>query len=139
VSAGAATAENRRDQRHWSLVLPHAPLPEALAICLDMVGSKRYERAAISWHARFCSYAPALTFSDTQALITALAALPGSDQAVAAAQLAALSRRYCLDDVADTVESWSAARPVPFAARQRPVPSRAARGSTSRSQHPTAA
>src|SRR3954453_3885837 len=100
MTEGPAPQPGPRRQRHWSLVLPHAPLPEALAICLDMVGSKRYERAAISWHARFCSYAPALTFGDAQALMTALAALPGSRRAVAAAQLAALSRRYCLDDVA---------------------------------------
>jgi hypothetical protein len=104
-----------------------------------MVGSKRYERAAISWHTRFCSYAPELTFPDAQALMTALAALPGSEQAVAAAQLAALSRRYCLDDVADTVERWSAVRPIPFGARKRPGPSRTARGSTPRSHHPSAA
>jgi hypothetical protein len=126
-------------RRHWSLVLPHAPLPEALAICLDMVGSKRYERAAISWHTRFCSYAPGLTFSDAHALMTALAALPGSEQAVAAAQLATLSRRYGLDDVADTVESWSAARPTLFTARQRLVPPRPARGPAPRGHHPTAA
>ena len=139
MTAGATTAENARDQRHWSLVLPHAPLPEALAICLDMVGSKRYERAAISWHTRFCGYAHELTFSDAEAMMMALAALPGSEQAVAAAQLAALSRRYGLDDVADIVESWLAARPIPFGGRQRPVPSRAARGSTRRTHHQTAA
>lgn len=139
MSAGATTAENRRSQRHWSLVLPHAPLPESLAICLDMIGSSRYERAAISWHTRFCAYAPGLTFSDAQAMMTALAALPGSGQTVAATQLAALSRRYGLDDVADTVERWSAARSIAFGARQRPLPSRAARGSTPRSHHPTAA
>jgi hypothetical protein len=104
-----------------------------------MLASTRYERAAISWHTRFCSYAPDLTFVDAQAMMTALAALPGSYQSVAAAQLAALSRRYGLDDVADTVESWSAARPIPFGPRQRPLPSRAARGPTPRSQHPTAA
>ena len=139
MSTRATTAENLRNPRHWSLVLPHAPLPEALAICLDMVGSERYERAAISWHTRFCSYAPGLTFSDAQALMTALAALPGSKQAVAAAQLAALSRRYCLDEVADTVERWSAARPIPLAAPRQPLPSRAARRSAPRSHHPTAA
>jgi hypothetical protein len=102
-----------------------------------MVGSKPYERAAISWHTRFCSHAPALTFSDAQSMLTALAALPGSEQAMAAAQLAMLSRRYGLDDVADTVERWSAARPVHFGARQR-LTSRARR-STGRSHHPTAA
>ena len=139
MSGHATTAESLRDQRHWSLVLPHAPLPEALAICLDMIGSKRYERAAISWHTRFCSYAPGLTFSDAQALMTALASLPGSEQAVSAAQLAALSRRYGLDDVAETIERWSAARPIPFAPRKRLVPSRAARTSTPRGQHPSVA
>jgi hypothetical protein len=139
VSTRATTAEDLRNPRHWSLVLPHAPLPEALAICLDMVGSKGYERAAISWHTRFCSHAPGLTFSDAQALMTALAALPGPEQAAAAVRLAALSRRYCLEDVADIVERWSAARPIPLAARARSVGSRAARGSTPRSHHPTAA
>jgi hypothetical protein len=139
MSAGTTTLGNPRARRHWSLVLPHAPLPEALAICLDMVGSERYERAAISWHTRFCAYAPELTFSDAQALMTALAALPGSERAAAAAQLAALSRRYWLDDVADTVESWVATQPTALAARTRPVPSRAARLPSPRSHHPTAA
>ena len=139
MSAGATTPGNPRAQRHWSLLLPHAPLPEALAICLDMVGSQRYERAAISWHTRFCAYAPAMTFPDAQAMMTALAALPGSDKAAAAAQLAALSRRYGLGDVADAVESWLATRPISLAARTRPVPSRAARLPSPQSHHPTAA
>jgi hypothetical protein len=139
MSAGTTTPGNLRAQRHWSLVLPHAPLPEALAICLDMVGSRRYERAAISWHTRFCAYAPAMTFLDAQATMTALAALPGSDQAAAAAQLAALSRRYGLGDVADAVESWLASRPSTLAARKRPVPSRAAPFPSPRSHQPTAA
>jgi hypothetical protein len=139
MSAGATTPGNPQARRHWSLVLPHAPLPEALAICLDMVGSKRYERAAISWHTRFCAYAPELTFSDAQALMTALAALPGSEQAAGAAQLAALSRRYWLDDVADTLERWMAARPIPLATRPRPGASHAARRFTPRGHHPTAA
>jgi hypothetical protein len=137
VKADARTAaDNLGDQRHWSLVLPRAPLPEALAICLDMVGSKRYERAAISWHTRFCSYAPELTFSDAHAVMTALAALPGSRPAAAASRLAELSRRYWLDDVADTVERWAATRPSTVAARKRPG---AARRFTPRGHHPTAA
>jgi hypothetical protein len=104
-----------------------------------MIGTERYERAALSWHTRFCSYAPELTFSDAQALMTALAALPGYEQAIPAAQIAALSRRYGLDEVADTVERWSAARPIPLAAPRQPVTSRAARRSAPRSHHPTAA
>jgi hypothetical protein len=137
--SAAATTQGSPAQRHWSLILPHAPLPEALAICLDMVGSRRYERAAISWHTRFCAYAPAMTFLDAQATMTALAALPGSDQAAAAAQLAALSRRYGLGDVADAVESWLATRPISLAARKRPVPARTARLPSPRGHHPTAA
>src|SRR3954453_7281501 len=139
MTEGPAPQPGPQTQRHWSLVLPHAPLPEALAICLDMVGSRRYERAAISWHTRFCAYAPAMTFLDAQATMTALAALPGSDQAAAAAQLAALSRRYGLGDVADAVESWLATRPISLAVRKRPVPSRTARLPSPRGQHPTAA
>jgi hypothetical protein len=139
MSAGVTTPGGPRARRHWSLVLPRAPLPEALAICFDMVGSKRYERAAISWHTRFCAYAPDLTFSDAQALMTALAALPGSEPAAAAAQLAELSRRYWLDDVADIVESWAATRPITLAARTRPGASQAARRFTPRDHHPTAA
>jgi hypothetical protein len=139
MSAGARTPGNPGAQRHWSLLLPHAPLPEALAICLDMVGSQHYERAAISWHTRFCAYAPAMTFLDAQAMMTALAALPGPDQAAAAAQLAALSRRYGLGDVAEAVESWLATRPISLAARRRPVLSRAARSPSPRGHHPTAA
>jgi hypothetical protein len=139
MSAGATTPETRRTPRHWSLVLPHAPLPEALAICLDMIGSKRYERAAISWHTRFCAYAPELTFSDAQALMTALAALPGSEHGAAAARLAELSRRYWLDDVAETVERWVASRPTTSGAWKPPRRSQAERRFTPRSHHPTAA
>jgi len=104
-----------------------------------MLGSQRYERAAISWPTRFCAYAPELTFSDAQALMTALAALPGSERAAAAAQLAALTRRYGLGEVADAVENWLATRPIGLAARTRAVPSRAARLPSPRSHHPTAA
>lgn len=139
MSPGAATPGSRRAHRHWSLVLPHAPLPEALAICLDMLGSKRYERAAISWHTRFCAYAPAMTFSDAQATMTALAALPGSEQAAAAAQLAALSRRHGLGDVAEVVESWLAGRPITLAAREPRLRSRATHLASPRGHHPTAA
>jgi hypothetical protein len=103
-----------------------------------MVGSKRYERAAISWHTRFCSYAPELTFSDAQAVMRALAALPGPEPAAAASQLAELSRRYWLDDVAETVERWVAARPTTLAARRRPGASQAARRFAPRGQHPAA-
>jgi len=63
MTARPTTDQTPQARRHWSLILPHAPLPEALAICLDMVGSGRYERAAISWHTRFCAYAPGLTFA----------------------------------------------------------------------------
>jgi len=93
MTTGPKTQRRARAQRHWSLILPHAPLPEALAICLDMVGSARYERAAISWHTRFCAYAPGLTFADAQAALTALAAFPDSSRSAAAAQLATLTRR----------------------------------------------
>jgi hypothetical protein len=104
-----------------------------------MVGSKRYERAAISWHARFCGYTPDLTFSDAQAVMTALAALPGSERDVAAAQLARLSRRYGLGDVANIVESWMATRAIRRLARQRPGATQAARRFKPRGHHPTAA
>jgi hypothetical protein len=131
----------RRDetQRHWSLILPHAPLPEALAICLDMVGSGRYERAAISWHTRFCAYAPGLTFADAQAVLTALAAFPDSSRIDAAAQLATLARRYGLDEVADVVDSWLAERPVALVVRQRPRVARGTSPPQAQTHHPTAA
>jgi hypothetical protein len=104
-----------------------------------MIGSTHYERAAISWHTRFCGYAPDLTFSDAQAVMAALAALPSSEQPTAASQLAELSRRYSLDDVADTVERWLASRASTPATWQRPSASRAARPFTARGHHPTAA
>jgi hypothetical protein len=104
-----------------------------------MIGSTRYERAAISWHTRFCAYAPELTFSDAQKVMTALAALPGPEQGAAATQLAILSRRHGLDDVADVVESWVTTRRVPLLARPRPGATQASRRFTPRGHHPTAA
>jgi hypothetical protein len=126
-------------RRHWTLILPHAPLPEALAICLDMVGSKRYERAAISWHTRFCAYAPGLTFADAHATLEALAAFPDFRRVAAAAQLAFLSRRYGLDDVAEVVDSWVAERPIALAAREQLVLPRATPLPSPQTHHPTAA
>ena len=141
MNAGATRPGNPRAQRHWSLVLPHAPLPEALAICLDMIGSERYERAAISWHTRFCAYAPELSFYDAQRVMTALAALPGPEQGAAATQLARLSRRHGLGDVAGVVERWISTRTVPPSARARsgPAPASASRRFTPRGHHQTTA
>jgi hypothetical protein len=137
MTTGPKTQRRARAQRHWSLILPHAPLPEALAICLDMVGSARYERAAISWHTRFCAYAPGLTFADAQAALTALAAFPDSSRSAAAAQLATLTRRYGLDEVADVVDSWLAERPVALVVRQRGA--RATSFPQAETHHPSAA
>ena len=140
MTAGATTPRNRsRAPRHWSLVLPHAPLPEALAICLDMVGSKRYERAAISWHTRFCAYAADLTFSDAHAVMTALAALPGSDKDIAATQLALLSRRYGLGEVAEVVEGWAASQAIRGRTEKTAGARRRTRLIATRGHHPTTA
>ena len=139
MTTGRTTQRRAGAQRHWSLILPHAPLPEALAICLDMVGSERYERAAISWHTRFCAYAPGLTFADAQAVLTALAAFPDSSRIDAAAQLATLTRRYGLDEVADVVDSWLAERPVALVVRQRPRGPRATSQPQAKTHHPSPA
>ena len=105
----------------------------------DMVGSGRYERAAISWHTRFCAYAPGLSFADAQATLAALAAFPGPRRVAAAAQLAFLSRRYGLDDVAEVVDSWVADRPIVLAAREQRVGPRATPLPSVHPHHPTAA
>src|SRR5436190_7443002 len=139
MTDGPTTQPGPQPHRHWSLALPHAPLPEALAICLDMVGSGRYERAAISWHTRFCAYAPDLTFSDAKAALTALAAFPDSTHAAAARQLAALSRRYGLDEVAEVVDAWLAERPVAPVAPRRPFRPPAGRFPPAHTHSPRAA
>jgi hypothetical protein len=136
MTAGPSTEQT---PRHWSLILPHAPLPEALTICLDLVGSGRYERAAISWHTRFCAYAPGLTFADAQATLAALAAFPDSRRVATAAQLAVVSQRYGLDDVAEVVDKWVADRQIVLAARQQRVLPRATPLPSAQTHHPTAA
>jgi hypothetical protein len=140
MTAGPTFEQTPQRRRHWSLILPHAPLPEALAICLDMVGSGRYERAAISWHTRFCGYAPSLTFSDAQAALAALAAFPDARRvAAAAAQLAGLSRRYGLNEVAEVVDSGLAAKPVAIVAREQAVLAPPTPLPSTQAHHPTAA
>lgn len=96
--------------RRWTLILPRAPLPEALAICLDLLehDTARFEPAAVSWHGRFCVHAPRITIVEARSALAALDDLRGADRDAAARRLRALSLRHDLDEVAETLARWLA-------------------------------
>lgn len=116
ADAGGAPAVEGRPAaarvRRWTLVLSGAPLPEALAICLDLLehDAARFERAAVSWHGRFCAHAPRITIAEVRSALAALDDLQGPERDAAARRLQAFSLRHGLDEVADTLTRWLAGR-----------------------------
>lgn len=117
-----------------------APLAEALAICLDLIDDDplRLERAAVTWHGRFCAHAETTTIAGAEASLAALGGLSSPRRAEHARHLATISRSCGLGDVATVLEGWSAARPEvpgPRALELATAPPRAERPSL----NPTAA
>jgi hypothetical protein len=60
-------------------VRPRVSLADELAMCLDILEEdpERFERAATSWHARWCSDIADLTLVDAHTALTALESLAG--------------------------------------------------------------
>jgi hypothetical protein len=71
----------------------------ALTLLIAEEAPQRYERAAVRWHVRFVEEAPAISLSDSQLALAALAALPGAGGDAAAATLAHLARNYRVSGV----------------------------------------
>jgi hypothetical protein len=83
-------------------------LGDALADCLSLLRDdpRRFERAAIGWHARWCSSLPALTLAEAQAALNALSTLQGAGAVHGARELRRLCVRYGMQDTAEVLRRW---------------------------------
>jgi hypothetical protein len=83
-------------------------IADELATCLDMLEGdpERFERAATSWHARWCSEIADLTLVDAHTALTALESLAGPNGTDAARVLRYLCARYGQRGTSEVLERW---------------------------------
>jgi hypothetical protein len=89
-------------------VRPRVSLADELATCLDMLEEdpERFEQAATSWHARWCSVIADLTLADAHTALTALEALAGPNGTDAARVLRYLCARHGQRGTSEVLERW---------------------------------
>ena len=77
--------------------LPRVPLDDALALLVLLRDDeRRFDRAVVRWHARFCLEVPEVGASEAQLALAALRSLSGPGVTAGAAALMALSERHGL-------------------------------------------
>jgi hypothetical protein len=83
-------------------------LADELATCLDMLEGdpERFERAATSWHARWCSDIADLTLVDAHTALSALESLAGLNGTDAARVLRYLCGRHGQRGTSEVLERW---------------------------------
>ena len=88
--------------------VPRISLADELATCLDMLEQdpERFERAATSWHARWCSDIADLTLVDAHTALTALESLAGPNGTDAARVLRYLCGRHGQRGTSEVLERW---------------------------------
>jgi hypothetical protein len=107
----------------------HGSLEAGITVCLAFLSHdpRRFEAAAVAWHARWCRAAGPVAFADSAAVLQALEDLAGPDPAGAALELAQRCRTHGFDGVAAVVDAWREDRagsgPAPGAVQRpgRPV------------------
>ena len=87
---------------------PQVSVADELTLCLTMLDQdpERFERAAASWHARWCSGLADLTLVDAHTALTALESLAGPNGADAARVLRYLCVRHGQRAVPEVLERW---------------------------------
>lgn len=98
TSQGSPYARFRRalDCRNATVALATATeldfvgLPDALELLLLVDDPRRFRRAALRWHARYCAEIPDVGFEEAHAVLACLAGLVGRRLKAAAAALAEL-------------------------------------------------
>jgi hypothetical protein len=88
--------------------LEHVGLVDALELCLLIRDNepKRFDRAALRWHARYCREAADMTLEEGQAVLALLAALKGQRAPAAARALAELFDRRLLLQASEALIRW---------------------------------
>jgi hypothetical protein len=78
--------------------LDFVSLPDALELVPLLVDDpRRFRRAALRWHARYCGEVPEVGFEEAHAVLACLAGLAGRRPKAAAAALAELVHRRGLE------------------------------------------
>jgi hypothetical protein len=99
---------------HWTTrpARSRVSLAEELIDCLTLleVDPERFERAAASWHARWCIDLAPLTLSESQTALTALRAIAGPRGTDAAGVLRNLCRLHGQRGTPEVLERWIAQR-----------------------------
>jgi hypothetical protein len=128
TSQGSEYGRLRRalDRRHTlaalsaAAELQHVGLREALELVLLLAEEddlRRFERAALRWHSRYCQQARDVTQAEAQAVLALLAMLAGPRRVQAWCSLAQLCDRAGMLPVAEMllrrVEQSAGARPAP--------------------------
>ena len=113
---GSAYAQLRRalDSGNSTLALSAATeldfvsLPDALELVLLLVEDpRRFRRAALRWHARYCDEVRDVGFEEAHAVLACLAGLDGRRPKVAAAALATLVHRRGLERASEALMRWA--------------------------------
>jgi hypothetical protein len=116
TSQGSPYARFRRalDSRNTSVALATAieldfvSLPDALELVLLLVDDpRRFRRAALRWHARYCAEVPNVGFEEAHAVLACLAGLADRRPKPAAAALAELVHRHGLERASQVLVWWA--------------------------------
>jgi hypothetical protein len=88
--------------------LDFVSLPDALELVLLLVDDpKRFRRAALRWHARYCSDLPDVGFEEAHCVLACLAGLAGRRPKAAASALAELVRLQGLESASEALMRWT--------------------------------
>lgn len=116
TAQGAAYAHFRRalDSRNVTLALATATeldfvsLPDALELVLLLVDDpRRFRRAALRWHARYCSEVPDVGFEEALVVLSCMAGLGGRKPKAAAESLAALIHHRGFRQAGEALLHWA--------------------------------
>ena len=88
--------------------LDFVSLPDALELVLLLVDDpKKFRRAALRWHARYCGDLPDVGFEEAHAVLACLAGLAGKRPKAAASALAEFVRRRGLKRASEALIRWA--------------------------------
>jgi hypothetical protein len=116
TSQGSAYARFRRalDSRNATVAyatateLDFVSLPDALELVLLVVDEpRRFRRAALRWHARYCAEVEDVGFEEAHAVLACLAGLAGRRPKPAASALAELVHRRGLERASEALIGWT--------------------------------
>jgi hypothetical protein len=105
-------SEGSRADRQGRTTLARPTLVDALTSCLVMLQDEpeRFQRAAVVWHARWCTLVPALTLAEAQVALANLKALQGPSAVEGTRALRRLFDRHGSRELAVVLEDWIARR-----------------------------